>query len=296
LSSAVQRLNLSFEDWRSEIAPQIGGSILSLTHARRTVFRPTPEEAVEAGAVRRTACFPLVPYANRIAKGRFLWDGRAHRLAENFPASLHPLHGVGWRRPWQVASADERSCVLRIEHRPQGGEQQDWPFAFDAEQKISLGSGGLRVELSVINADESAAPLGLGLHPLFPRRGSERLIFNAAGAWRNGLDMLPLSRVSGGLWEHTAGQSIDAQALDNDFFGWSGTARIETECSDAIRITASPVFSSLRVFTPEDRDFFGIEPVSHSADAINRGAAAELLRVQPGARLSGTMTIDVDPS
>jgi aldose 1-epimerase len=289
-------LNLSFEDWRTEVAPHIGGSILSLTHASRTVLRPTPEEAVEAGAVRRTACFPLVPYANRIAEGRFLWDGRAHRLAENFPASPHPLHGVGWRRPWQVVSADERSCVLRLEHRPRGSEQQDWPFAFDAEQKMSLGIGGLRVELSVVNVDESAAPLGLGLHPLFPRRGSERLIFNAAGAWRNGSDMLPASPVSGGLWEHAAGQSLDAQDLDNDFFGWNGTARIEAECSDAIHISASSIFSALRVFTPADKDFFAVEPVSHSTDAINRGGAAELLRVQPGARLSGTMTIDVCPS
>jgi aldose 1-epimerase len=289
-------LSLCFEDWRTEIAPHIGGSILSLTHARRTVLRPTPEEAVEAGTVRRTACFPLVPYANRIAEGRFLWDGRAHRLAENFPASPHPLHGVGWRRPWHIVAVDERSCVLRLEHRLRDCEHSDWPFAFDAEQKISLGIGGLSVELSVVNADESAAPLGLGLHPLFPRRGSERLIFFAAGAWRNGSDMLPASRVSGGLWEHAAGQSIDAQVLDNDFFGWNGTARIEADCSHAIRISASPIFSSLRVFTPAGKDFFAVEPVSHSTDAINRGGAAELLRVQPGARLSGTMTIDVAAS
>jgi len=292
----VPRLTLCFADWRTEIASHIGGSILSLTHAHRKVLRPTPEEAVEAGAVRRTACFPLVPYANRIADGRFFWDGRAHRLAENFPASPHPLHGVGWRRPWQVVSADERSCLLRLEHRPRDGEHSDWPFAFDAEQKISLSSGGLRVDLSVINADECAAPLGLGLHPLFPRRGSERLIFGAAGAWLNGSDMLPASQVSGGVWEHAAGQSIDAQVLDNDFFGWSGTARIEADCFDAIRISASPIFSALRVFTPADKDFFAVEPVSHATDAINRDGAAELLRVPPGGRLSGTMTINVDAS
>jgi aldose 1-epimerase len=217
-------------------------------------------------------------------------------LAENFPASPHPLHGVGWRRPWRVVSADERSCVLRLEHRLQGGEQRDWPFAFDAEQKISLGSGGFRVELSVINADECPAPLGLGLHPLFPRHGSERLIFNAAGAWRNGSDMLPVSRVSGGLWEHATGQSIDAQELDNDFFGWKGTARIEAGWSDPIRIIASPIFSSLRVFTPAAKDFFAVEPVSHSTNAINHGGAAELLRVPPGGCLSGTVTIDVEAS
>lgn len=291
----MQRLSLSFEDWRAEIAPHIGGSILSLTHAKRAVLRPTPDEAVEAGAVRRTACFPLVPYANRIADGHFLWDGRAHRLAANFPDSSHPLHGIGWRHAWQIVSAHEDRCVLWLEHRPRNGDEHDWPFAFDAEQKISLSSGGLRVELSVSNSHEAPAPLGLGLHPLFPRRGVERLIFAAAGAWRNGADMLPSAPVSGGLWDHAAGQLVGAQELDNDFFGWKGTVLIESDRAPTIRLSASPVFSWLRAFTPAHKDFFAVEPVSHSTDAVNR-TAADLLRMPPGACLSGTMSIDVDAS
>jgi aldose 1-epimerase len=50
----------------------------------------------------------------------------------------------------------------------------------------------------------------------------------------------------------------------------------------------------LRVFTPPDKDFFAVEPVSHSTDAINRDEGAELLRVQPGERLFGTMTITME--
>ena len=283
---------MSCGQWRADIASEIGGSILSLMHAGRAVLRPTPAEAVEARAVRRTACFPLIPYANRIADGRFAWDGQSHRLAENFPASPHPLHGIGWRRVWRVISADTGDCTLRLEHRP-NSDEQDWPFAFDAEQRISVSAEGLQVELSVSNAHPRPAPLGLGLHPLFPRRGGERLTFDAGGAWRNGADMLPAARVTGDLWDHAAGQAIGAQDLDNDFFAWQGSARIESQHLPAIRISASPVFSCLRVFTPPDKDFFAVEPVSHSTDAINRERGAELLRVQPGERLCGTMTINL---
>jgi aldose 1-epimerase len=293
--SAVRRIRVSFEPWRAELAPHIGGSILTLTHGSRAVLRPTPDDAVAQLAVRRTACFPLVPYANRIAEGRFQWDGRDYRLAENFPDSRHPLHGVGWRRPWDVVSADESTCRLRLEHRPRAGDEEDWPFAFDAEQAIALSGTGLRVSLSVTNTHEAAAPLGLGFHPLFARRGGERLIFQASAAWRNGADMLPASRVSGDLWEHSRGQAVGAQNLDNDFVGWQGTARIESAHFPAIRISASPTLSCLRVFTPPDKDFFAVEPVSHSTDAINHGDAADVLRVLPGASVSGSMTLSVDP-
>lgn len=291
--SQVSQISLCFGDWHARVSAEIGGSILSVTHAGRAILRPTPEAAVAQRAVRGTACFPLIPYANRIANGRFSWDGNAYRLAENFPASPHPLHGIGWRRGWRIASAGESACVLRLEYRPLDGDRIDWPFALDAEQEISLSESGLRVQLSVINEHAAPAPLGLGLHPLFPRRGGEKLIFEAQGAWENGADMLPSSRVSGGLWDHAAGRLIGAQNLDNDFFGWKRAARIESEHFPAIRIGASPIFSCLRVFTPADKAFFAVEPVSHCADDINRGAAAQSLRTPPGARLSGTMTISV---
>ena len=260
------------------------------------MLRPTPQDAIEQGAVRLTACFPLLPYANRIGAGRFTWDGTAHALKENFPSSPHPLHGVGWRRPWQLISVRERSCVLRLEHRPDDGDKQDWPFAFEAEQTISLGTTGLSVELSLVNRHELPAPLGLGLHPFFLRRSGEMLIFDTAGAWRNAGDMLPQTKVSGGLWDHAAGQRVGAQELDHDFFGWSGRARIESDRAPTVRLSATPLFSVLRVFTPAAKDFFAVEPVSHLTNAINRppDAGAGMFCAAPGTRIAGSMMIDMD--
>jgi aldose 1-epimerase len=297
LTPEVTRLCLCWEDWRAELAPDIGGSVLSLSLAGHAILRPTSSEAFAQGNVRHTACFPLLPYANRIAHGRFHWQGIDHSLDENFPASVHPLHGVGWQRPWQIVCADAHSCELQFQHRPIGKESRGWPFAFDAAQRISLRESGLIIELSIVNVDELPAPLGLGLHPLFPRRGSEqRLTFVSGGAWQNGTDMLPSGVVSGGLWDHSRGQSIGAQPLDNDFFGWPGRARIESQAAPTILITASRAFSSLRVFTPAAEEFFGVEPVSHLTDAINRSATgAGMLRAEPGAALAGTVSIGVEP-
>jgi aldose 1-epimerase len=292
----VTRLLLAFEDWRAEVAPHIGGSILSLRRAAQPILRPTSSEDLASGSVRRTACYPLVPYANRIAQGRFRWQGVEYALPQNFPGSVHPLHGVGWRRAWQVVCVDAHSCRLRLEYRPSRDVASDWPFAFDMEQEISLRTGGLAISLSVVNASDSSAPLGLGLHPWFVRRGSERIQFTAAGAWRNGADMLRSTPISLDVWNHSEGQPVGAHALDNDFFGWDGTARIESGDAPPLRITASGIFSVLRAFTPPGQESFALEPVSHLSNAINcpSDAGAGMFNAASGARLAGTVRIGAD--
>lgn len=287
---------LVFEDWRAEVAPHIGGSILSLKRAAQPILRPTSREALASGSVRRTACYPLVPYANRIAQGRFRWQGVEYELPENFPGSAHPLHGVGWHRVWQVVRADAHSCRLKLEYRPSRDVASDWPFAFDMEQEISLRASGLTISLSVVNASDTSAPLGLGLHPWFVRRGAERIQFTAAGAWRNGADMLRSTPISLDAWNHGEGQPVGAHELDNDFFGWNGTARIESGDAPPIRITASGIFSVLRVFTPPGQDSFALEPVSHLSNAINSPSEAggDMFNAAAGARLEGSVRIGAD--
>ena len=54
------------------------------------------------------ASFPLLPWCNRIRDGRAQFGGRDIAIAPGHPASpsgKHPLHGIGWLRPWQVAQA-----------------------------------------------------------------------------------------------------------------------------------------------------------------------------------------------
>lgn len=290
------RIALCRDEWSAQLAPEIGGAILSLAWRDSAILRPTPAEAVQRGEVRRTACYPLVPYANRIARGRFRWAGRDHVLRANFPVGAHPLHGVGWRRPWQVERADEARCELRLAHRPQGEDALDWPFAFDAIETFTLTPQGLCISLEARNLEPAAVPLGFGLHPLFVRAGGEVLRFAAGGCWRNGEDELPAELVADPSWDHARGRPLGSPPLDNDFVGWDGVASIVGADGLEIRITASADLPVLRVFTPSGRDFFGVEPVSHIADAINRAdlAAGRMALVPPGGRIGGSVTIGVE--
>ena len=290
------RIALSAGEWRAAVAPEVGGAIVDLSFAGRAVLRPTPDEALARHDVRRTGCYPLVPYANRIALGRFRFDGREYRLRRNFPDGAHPLHGVGWQRSWRVVGADATGCELRLEHRPRGDDALDWPFAFDAVESVAIGPHGLRIELQARNLEDGEAPLGCGLHPLFPRRDGQWLRFAADGWWGNGDDELPCEAVPGLPWDADRGLKVGERSMDNDHFGWGGEAWLVDPDGIDVRIAADRSFPVLRVFVPAGRDFLGVEPVSHVADALNRPAlrSGRMAVVAPGERVGGAITIGAE--
>ncbi len=58
-----------------DLAPSIGGAIAGFRRGGIPLMRETPEEALCGGLVRQTGSYPLIPYSNRIAQGRFSFRG-----------------------------------------------------------------------------------------------------------------------------------------------------------------------------------------------------------------------------
>jgi aldose 1-epimerase len=270
------------------IAPEHGASIVGWTDSSGSLLRRTRPEAAVAGNPSAMGCFPLLPYANRIAQGRFAWRGQTHRLALNFGDHPHAIHGVGWHRPWTVDSVTADSVRLSLAHL--GGPA--WPFAFAAEITYALQEDGLVVTISATNRHTEPAPMGIGLHPFFARAADARLRFAARGVWVNGADSLPRQHgAEPATWDHSQGLPVADDRLDNCFTGWDTPAQLDAG-PVALTLDASGVFPNLQVFTPTGADFYCAEPVSHVPDAINRpdlpsGQAMQVLA--PGETLSGTI-------
>lgn len=80
--------------------------------------------------------------------------------------------------------------------------------------------------------------------------------------------------------------------LDNCFDGWSGPARIRDE-KLSLRLSSS--LTHAVVYTPRERDYFCVEPVSHVNNAI-RGddpLALGLLARRSGEAAAAWMQLDV---
>lgn len=271
---------------RLALRPDLGGSIAGLWHHGVPVMRSMePGQLVRS---RKSACFPLVPYSNRIAQGRFNWQGKPYQLALNFDDSPHPLHGVGYLSRWQVEPPSGPSgpaeVALSLHHRADDG----WPFDFTARQLFQLSPASLRVELTITNTAAHAAPVGLGWHPYFPRRGRSRLHVECRGRWELDALKLPTQLVP------QPGVDADLSHLDYDhcFEGWSGPARIRDEL---FSLTLRSSLDRLVIYTPPNQDYFAVEPVSHVTNAINQPApsALGLVTLQPGQSHHAWMMLEV---
>lgn len=274
-------IRLAHAGWELELQPALGGSVAAFRRHGADIFRPA---AAGADHPLLTACFPLVPYANRIADGRFSVGGEAYALPRNVQGQDHPLHGVGWLTAWTVETADGRHATLG--HRHYGDEH--WPWAYAAEQRFALDDDGLRITLSVTNRDARPMPVSLGLHPYFAKARVDRLQFTAEGVWLVDAGLLPTERApADGLGDWAGGDTVDRPALiDNSYAGWAGEAIIARDDGD-LRLTGEGT-PFLHLFVPPGQDFFCVEPVTAMPDALNRTPPVMLA---PGEVCAISMTV-----
>lgn len=214
------------------------------------------------------ACFPLVPYVNRIAHGRFVWEGEEHRLAPNYAGQAHPLHGLGWLAPWSVLTSDDTAVTMELLH---AGDAV-WPWPFHSVQTFSLSGSGLRGTLSLRNEGDSPVPWALGFHPYFAKSRGDRFTFSASGVWLADAEMLPVAHAAAdalGDWSKAAPLTRTG-LVDHCYTGWDGTARIARSDGDLVLTGANT--PNLHLYVPPNADFFCAEPMTAMPDAVNRPA------------------------
>jgi aldose 1-epimerase len=253
-----------------------GGAIASFTAGGIEVLRPVADFRLEAEHGKAIAAYPLIPYANRVANGRFSFGGADFQLGLNFAGHPHSLHGNAWMRAWRVVSADPTQVHVALDHAPgdapHGALAAQWPFAYHAEIIYELDEHGLSVEISLRNDDTRPFPAGIGLHPYVARDAGTLLQFDADTVWRNGADALPVAREAvSHHWDFAQAHVVGDAQIDECYAGWGGTAEVTWPATGLRMVMESGLpFDHLQLYTPPGRDFFGLEPVSNMPDAINR--------------------------
>jgi aldose 1-epimerase len=287
---------------RVEVDAAIGGALAAFTFRGVDVLRPTPAGTHD---VRLHACYPLVPYSNRIANACLAFDGRAYELARNFGDHPHAIHCVGWQRPWMIAAHDASSALLALDHEAEGAYARAWPWRLRAAQSLSLhaareGMGAvLEFKLTIANPGASEFPFGLGWHPFFARRAGSRLGFRARGVWETDETRMPTVHAAvPRQWRFDPAREPGTATIDNVFTGWDGEASlIDGDRNMAVSLRADRAMGFLVMYAPKAAGFVALEPVTHMTDAFNRAARGERdtgTRVlEPGGAFSCTMEIEV---
>lgn len=269
---------------RLAVHPDLGGCIAGLWHGNKPVMRST--EPAELDISHKSASYPLVPYSNRVGHRHFRWQGQDYTTAANFSNNPHSLHGVAWLRRWEVMPAGANELRLRYEHQA----DPHWPFAFVVEQHFSLTPQQLSVRLVFTNTANIAQPVGLGWHPYFPKRAHSRLQAVVSERWESGANQLPTHK----LPQPGIDDEVSHLAFDNCFEGWAGPAHLRDD-KFSLQLTSS--LGHLVVYTPHDKDYFCVEPVSHVSNAIQMTDPARhgLLTIEPGQTTDAWMKLDIAP-
>ncbi|OYU13920.1 MAG: aldose epimerase [Alphaproteobacteria bacterium PA4] len=279
-----EQLTLSNDAVRLDLAPARGGGITRFDWRDEPIFAPvrgpTPEDM---------ACIPLVPFANRIAQGRFRVGDTDVQLPL-LPGQAHALHGDGWLADWAVVRATADSAVLRFEH-----DSGAWPWRYRAEQTLDLHDSGYRHSISLTNCADTPMPAGIGLHPWLPRTADTRYLGLHCGEWQMGDDQLPaLLDMRDAPRDWWQGATVASRSVDTCHVGRDGPLTIVWPARGLrLVMRPSPSLGMTHVYVPMGAAFFCVEPVSHSPDAINRRGDNGLVWLAPGATLAGSIDFTV---
>lgn len=162
-------------------------------------------------------------YANRIAGGRFVLDGRTWKIPCNF-RGRHALHGgpIGSaQRVWQVLDHAPDRAVLGL-HMPDG--DMGFPGNLDVRVAISLpGNGALQFDITATT--DQATPCNFSHHGYFTLDDTGDLSHHLLRIPATYFlpvddDLIPtgaIAPVAGTRFDHRGARSLAGQEIDHNF-------------------------------------------------------------------------------
>ena len=101
------------------------------------------------------------PWPNRLADGRYLWNGKEIQATINEPDRQTALHGLVFERTWKATQRGQTAVTLETSISGENG----YPFALDLRVIYSLGEQGLVGTVTARNPGATPIPYGVCPHP-----------------------------------------------------------------------------------------------------------------------------------
>jgi aldose 1-epimerase len=286
-----ERFELAAGGYRAVLA-EVGANLAGLWHDGRPVTVDNSPDALppkSSGAV-------LLPWPNRIADGRYRFDGVVYQLPLTEPALRNASHGlVKWVR-WSADERTESSVTLVHDLVPQTG----YPFELRLRLTYSLDADtGLHVQTTITNTGPSVAPFGAGFHPYLDLGNhdldSVELLVPASVVLDTDERSIPTGShpVEGTPFDLRTIRPIGSLRLDHGFTELTGSAALLRTEQRTVELRWDAAYRYLQVFTPSfitpGRNAVAIEPMSCPANAFNTGEG--LIRLEPGDAWTGSWGI-----
>lgn len=318
-------ITLRAGDFEALVLPSLGAHLVALRDLRQGLHllrEPLGPDSPDLSSYRAHPVpygMPLLFPPNRIADGRFTFDGRTYRFPINEPTLHNHLHGFFAQAPWQVVeerAGEDARLVLRHALRECDEVFRIFPHCLTLELDYTLSTAGLRQEVRVRNDGELPLPFLLGFHtalrvPFAPRSSADDCLVavNLGEQWELSERKLPTGRTvpKDAMAEAIAQGGGDpfAHPIDALFSaaptGGFGECRItDRRLGQRVVYQTDPAYRTWMLWNDDARGgFFCAEPMTCLVNAPNLDLpwdVSGMLALAPGEIWSATSRFFVEPS
>jgi aldose 1-epimerase len=282
--------DIAASDYRATVT-ELGAGLRRLSYQGRPVITEyAADEVPPAGAGQL-----LLPWPNRVDRGRYSFAAADHQLDLSEPATGNAIHGLTRWASWRPAAQhDDRIDLTHLLLARPG-----YPFCLELEVSYRVSAAdGLEVSVTARNAGSAAAPYGTGSHPYLtagPPLIDECELQLPAAQWLpaddRGIPAGGPQDVSGTPYDFREPRAIGDTRIDHALTGlatdaagraWARLAGPATE----LRFWAGPGYRWLQVFSGDAlapghrRRALAVEPMTCPPNALVTGT--DLLTLAPG--------------
>ncbi|AXJ08946.1 aldose 1-epimerase family protein [Arthrobacter sp. PM3] len=279
---------------------QRGAALRQLTFRGRDLIVPFDAEA----PIPDYRGIIAAPWPNRIADGKYTFDGVDYQVPVNEVGRDCALHGLVFPLDWTLKEHSDSAVVLGCCVGPAPG----YPFMLNVTASYRLDEDGLHASVTATNSSRMTAPYGVCPHPYLlagPAPLDEWILQFPAGKL---LEVTPdrllpraIRPVEGHEYDFRAPRVIGATEIDHAFtdivFGEDGRARLIARDPGGTGVGLEWDRNSpwLQVHTADkqppcpNRLGLAVEPMTCPPDAFNSGQ--NLVRLAPGASHEASWSI-----
>ncbi len=286
-SPSGEQIEIAFGDQRAVVV-EVGGGLRSFTVGNQAVL--DGYDASELCTSGRGQV--LIPWPNRLADGKYEFDGRSHQLPLTEPEPRNAIHGLVRWSAWTVGQRGRERVVMEHVLRPQPG----YPFTLAVSIEYELSDRGLSVRSTVTNIGSQRCPFGAGAHPYLSLDTSTidalTLRVPAETVLRSDERGLPIGAipVDGTEFDFRRPRQVGTVKLDNCY------ADLERDADGRARVVLSdPSGRRVALWVGEGYRYVMVFSGDALPDVARKSIAVEPMTCPPNAFSSGESVITLEP-